>query len=245
MISYLQGKIILKKDKFIILEVNNIGYKVFLSRQTLSRLGRGSSIPSESGLRLPEIESAINPVRNSPPTGPSGAQTPLEVIESQSNSVKNKSLTGHSAGEISNGVKVFIYHDIKEDKSDLYGFLTYEELEFFETLNDIRGIGPKAALEISVVGPLEKIKDKILKQDENVFAGIPGIGSKRAMTIILELTGKIKQLGQKSSSADEAENALVQLGFSKQQAKEALSHIASNIKNTEERIKLALKNLGK
>ena len=84
-----------------------------------------------------------------------------------------------------------------------------------------------------------------MKQDENVFAGIPGIGSKRAMTIILELTGKIKQLGQKSSSADEAENALVQLGFSKQQAKEALSHIASNIKNTEERIKLALKNLGK
>jgi Holliday junction resolvasome RuvABC DNA-binding subunit len=123
--------------------------------------------------------------------------------------------------------------------------LTYEELDFFETLNDIRGLGPKAALELSVVGPLEKIKDKILNQDENVFAGIPGIGSKRAMTIILELTGKIKQLGQKSSSADEAENTLVQLGFSKQQSKEALSHIASNIKNTEERVKLALKYLGK
>ena len=200
MISYLQGKIILKKEKFVIIEVAGIGYKVFLSRQTLSRLGRGSSIPSESGLRLSEIGSLI---------------------------------------------KVFTFQNVKEEALDLYGFLTYEELEFFETLNDIRGIGPKAALEISVVGPLEKIKDKILKQDENVFAGIPGIGSKRAMTIILELTGKIKQLGQKSSSADEAENALVQLGFSKQQAKQALENIPSNIKNTEERIKLSLKYLGK
>ena len=197
MISYLQGKIILKKEKFVIIEVAGIGYKVFLSRQTLLKLP--AFAPEELRQGKPEIGS----------------------------------------------VKFFIYHDIKEDKSDLYGFLTYEELEFFETLNDIRGIGPKAALELSVVGPLEKIKDKILKQDENVFAGIPGIGQKRAMTIILELTGKIKQLGQKSSSADEAENALVQLGFSKQQAKEALSHIASDIKNTEERIKLALKNLGK
>lgn len=192
MISFLEGKVILKKDKFVIIEVAGIGYKVFLSRQTLLKLPASA----EASAGKPQIAP----------------------------------------------VKFFIYHDIREDKSDLYGFLTYEELEFFEILNDIRGIGPKAALEISVVGPLEKIKDKILKQDENVFAGIPGIGSKRAMTIILELTGKIKQLGQKSSSADEAENALVQLGFSKQQAKEALSQISPSLK-TEDRIKQALKSL--
>ena len=186
MISYLNGKIILKRDRFIILEVNNIGYKVFLSKLSL--------------LKLPEIGETI---------------------------------------------KLFCFHNVKEDASDLYGFFTYDELDFFEILMDIRGVGPKAALEISAVGPLDKIKDKILKQDENVFAGIPGIGSKKAMTIILELTGKIKMLGQKKESADEAENALVQLGFSKQQAKEALSRAPSNIKNTEERIKQALKTLGK
>lgn len=187
MIAYLSGKIIFKKDKFVIIEVNNIGYKVFLSQQTL--------------LRIPGI------------------------------------------GE---NLKVFAFQNVREDALDLYGFLTYEELDFFEILNDIRGIGPKAALEISAVGPLEKIKDKILKQDENVFAGIPGIGQKRAMSIILELTGKIKMLGQKTKdSADEAENALLQLGFSKQQAKEALSQVSGNIKSAEDRIKLALKNLGK
>lgn len=214
MIAYLSGKIILKKDKFIILEVNNIGYKVFISRATF--------------YKLPEIGENINPVRK-------------EKLDASKNNNGEK----FSQSELSNGVKLFTYHNIKEDASDLYGFFTYDEMDFFETLMDIRGVGPKAALEISAVGPLDKIKDKILKQDENVFAGIPGIGSKKAMTIILELTGKIKMLGQKKGSIDEAENALIQLGFSKQQAKEALSQVPGNIKNTEERIKLALKNLGK
>ncbi|MCX6723896.1 MAG: Holliday junction branch migration protein RuvA [Candidatus Staskawiczbacteria bacterium] len=184
MISYLQGKIILKKDKFIILEVAGVGYKVFLNRQNL--------------LRLPEIGETI---------------------------------------------KAFTFQNVKEEALDLYGFFTYDELEFFETLMDIRGVGPKSALDISALGSLDKIKDRILKQDEKIFEGIPGIGSKKAMTIILELTGKIKMLGQKKGSADEAESALTQLGFSKQQAKDALSRVSS--KDPEERIKQALKLLGK
>jgi Holliday junction DNA helicase RuvA len=179
----------LKKDKFIILEVSGIGYKVFLNRQNL--------------LKLPEI------------------------------------------GE---NLKVFIYQNVKEEALDLYGFFTYDEMEFFETLMDIRGVGPKSALDISALGSLDKIKDRILKQDEKIFEGIPGIGSKKAMTIILELTGKIKMLGSASArgaSADEAESALIGLGFSKQQAKDALSRVPGSVKNPEERIKLALKNLGK
>jgi Holliday junction DNA helicase RuvA len=186
MISYLSGTIILKKDKFIIIEVAGVGYKVFLSRQSL--------------LTLPEIGSPI---------------------------------------------KLFTYQNVKEEALDLYGFLTYEGLEFFEVLMDIRGVGPKSALDISALGSLDKIKDRILKQDEKIFEGIPGIGSKKAMTIILELTGKIKMLGNKKDSADESESALMQLGFSKQQAKEALSYVPKEIKSSEERIKQALKSLGK
>ena len=186
MISFLDGKIILKREKFVILEVAGVGYKVFLSRQTL--------------LTLPEI------------------------------------------GE---NLKVFIFQNVKEEALDLYGFLTYEGLEFFETLMDIRGVGPKSALDISDLGSLDKIKERILKQDEKIFEGIPGIGSKKAMTIILELTGKIKMLGQNKGSADEAESALMQLGFSKQQAKDALSRVSAGVKAPEERIQIALKYLGK
>ena len=188
MISYIKGKIILKKDKFIIVETNDIGYKVFLSKKTL--------------LSLPENE---------------------EVI------------------------KLFCFQNVKEDALDLYGFLSYDELDFFEILNDIRGVGPKAALEISSLGSLQKIKDRILNQDEKIFEGIPGIGSKKAMNIILELTGKIKLLdGLKSkSSQDPAQDTLMKLGFSKQQAKEALDNVPSDIKEIEERVKFALKTLGK
>ena len=186
MISYLNGKVILKKDKFIIVEVAGIGYKVFLNRHNLLKLT-----------------------------------------------------------EIGEPVKLFTYQNVKEEALDLYGFFTYDELEFFETLMDIRGVGPKSALDISALGSLDKIKDRILKQDEKIFEGIPGIGEKKAMTIILELTGKIKMLGNKKGSVDEAEGALTQLGFSRQQAKDALSRVPASIKDPEERIKLALKNLGK
>ncbi|MCX6720827.1 MAG: Holliday junction branch migration protein RuvA [Candidatus Staskawiczbacteria bacterium] len=185
MIAYLSGKIILKRDKFIILEVNNVGYKVYLNRQSI--------------ITLPAIGEPI---------------------------------------------KLFTYQNVKEEALDLYGFSTYEGLEFFETLMEIRGVGPKSALDISALGSLEKIKDRILRQDEKVFEGVPGIGAKKAMTIILELTGKIKMLdGHKKGSSDPAEDTLVQLGFSKQQAKDALSRVSA--KDPEERIKQALKTLGK
>jgi Holliday junction DNA helicase RuvA len=185
MIAYLNGKIILKKDKFLVIEVAGVGYKVFVSSQTL--------------LKLPE--------------------------------------TGEP-------VKLYIYHNIKEEASDLYGFLTYGGLEFFEILMDIRGVGPRSALDISQLGSIDKIKERVLAQDEKIFDGIPGIGAKKAGTIILELTGKIKMLDKKPIT-DEAENALVQLGFTRVDAKQAVAMIPENIKGTEERVKFALKNLGK
>ena len=184
MISSLSGKIILKKEKFIIIEVANIGYKVFLSSQSM--------------LKLPEIGSDI---------------------------------------------KLFCFQNVKEDTLDLYGFMTYDELDFFETLMDIRGVGPKSALDIASLGSLEKIKDRILAGDVKIFQGIPGIGTKKAMTIILELTGKINAMPKSKGPQDEAETALIALGFSKQQAKGALEGVSA--KTTEERIKIALKNLGK
>lgn len=184
MISYLQGKIILKKEKYIILNVNDVGYKVFLSKKSI--------------LTLPELGQMI---------------------------------------------KLFTFLDVKETAMDLYGFFNQGELEFFEILNDIRGIGPKAAIEISSLGPLEKLKDKILNQDESIFQSIPGIGQKKAMSIILELTGKIKMLGNKRGG-DEVEDALVDLGFSRQRVKEIMPQIPKEVKDSQERIKIALRILG-
>ena len=187
MISYLEGKIIIKKDKFIILNIAGVGYKVFLSKKTLS------IIP-----------------------------------------------------EIGKDVKLFCFTDVKENAIDIYGFLNPKQLEFFEILDSIRGVGPKAALEISSLGSLEEIKEKVLAKDENLFSKIPGIGKKKAMAIILELTGKIREIAKPSSEGpeDEAEDALIGLGFSRQKAKLALKEVPRNL-STEERIKQALNLLGK
>jgi Holliday junction DNA helicase RuvA len=185
MISYLEGNIIFKTSKYIILNVGGVGYKVFLSKKALSM------IP-----------------------------------------------------EIGKDVKLFCFTDVKENAIDIYGFSSSQQLDFFETLDSIRGVGPKAALEISSLGSLEEIKEKVLAKDENLFSKIPGIGKKKAMAIILELTGKIKELGKSVEETDEAEDALVGLGFQRQKAKLALKNISQSLPS-EERIKQALKLLGK
>ncbi|MDP2909546.1 MAG: Holliday junction branch migration protein RuvA [bacterium] len=182
MIAYLSGKIIFKKDKYIVVDVNGVGYKVFLSQKALSI--------------IPEIGQTIN---------------------------------------------LRCFTNVKEDAIDIYGFLTEKELEFFETVESIHGIGPKASLEISSLGSLDSIKERILNKDETVFDGIPGIGKKRAMTIVLELTGKIKEI-KGGESTDEAEQGLMNLGFSKQQSKSVLSRISKTLP-VEDRVKEALKLL--
>jgi Holliday junction DNA helicase RuvA len=188
MIAYLEGKIILKKERFIILNVNGVGYKVFLSQKTLTKIPR-------------EEES----------------------------------------------LKLFCFLNIRENLQDLYGFLSFEELEFFNLLNGIHSIGPKAALEVASLGPLEKIKEAVEKGNEKILEGISMIGKKRAQMIILELSRKIKKVLPKKvseSSEDEALEALINLGFPQQKAKSALSKVPGG-KNQTERIKEALKILGR
>ncbi len=186
MISYLEGKIIFKTERFIILDVNGVGYKVFLSKETL--------------LKIPEIDQPL---------------------------------------------KVFCYLAVREDSLDLYGFSTWQELDLFEILLDIHGVGPKVALGIASLGPLEKLKKEIEEKSEKVFEGIPGVGKKRAQAIILELSGKMKEIEKSSGKPyDEAEEALINLGFSKQRARDALSKISKEVKDTGARIKEALKILG-
>lgn len=186
MISYLKGKIILKREKYIILESGGVGFKVFLSEKNLSKILQNGSI-----------------------------------------------------------LEIFCYTDIKEKRIELYGFLNFKELEFFEILEGIRGVGPKAALKISSLGSLDKIKEKILNQEDSLFDNIPGIGKKKAMTIILELTGKIKKEKTLLKKEDEEVlESLTSLGFSVKIAKEALLKISGD-KSPEDKIKEALKILGK
>lgn len=101
-------------------------------------------------------------------------------------------------------------------------------------------------MEISALGPLEKLKESIKIGDEKIFVGIPGIGGKRAKKILLELSGKIKDYEpakpKEKSLDDPSFNALVNMGFSKQEAREALAKFPKEM-DTESKIKEALRIL--
>lgn len=161
-------------------------------------------------------------------------------------------LSGHSSEsipEIGQNINLFCHMEANERGVKLYGFLSFEELEFFKIVRGIQGVGPKAALEISGIGPLEKIQAEIERGNLKFLDGIAGIGAKKAAKVILELSGQIKtaqKAGQKNKdnfAQDEAFLALSQLGFAKEQIKKALTELPPEIKNPQEKIKQALKIL--
>ena len=86
---------------------------------------------------------------------------------------------------------LFIHTHVREDILDLYGFLDYEELEFFELLIGVSGIGPKGALVILSVATIETLKKAISSGDLAYLTKISGIGRKTAEKILLELRDKV------------------------------------------------------
>jgi Holliday junction DNA helicase RuvA len=150
-------------------------------------------------------------------------------------------------------IKLFTYLNVKEDVLALYGFLNYKELELFELLISISGIGPKAGLGILSLADTETIKVAIAKSDVSILTRVSGIGKKTAERVVLELKNKISisdvgDLENKSKEISEhsdAVDALISLGYSSVEAKKALSNISPGIKDVGEKIKMALRELGK
>ncbi len=140
-------------------------------------------------------------------------------------------------------VEFFIHTNIKEDAQDLYGFVNYEDLEFFVLLLSVKGIGPKVALEIMNI-PTEKLKPAITSEDEIFICKVPGIGKKTAKRLILELKDKIEtdQIHTPFASHSEAIDALLKLGYQRKDITKNLNEIPDEITKTEEIITYFLKN---
>lgn len=142
-----------------------------------------------------------------------------------------------------NEIRVFTHLHLKEDVIELYGFLSEGELDLFEVLNSISGIGPKTAMMLASLGSLEKLKE--IMESGKLPPEIKGIGQKRMQKILLELTGKIKELKKPGADlSDGTVDDLVSLGFSKQKAKEVLIKIPGDL-SREEKIKMAIGILGR
>jgi len=120
-------------------------------------------------------------------------------------------------------VSLHIHTVLKEDSLQLYGFFTEEEREIFTTLLNVNGIGPKTALNIISYLPPEELRRALQEEDIKRLTKIPGLGKKTAQRIILELRDKIPDKMKKEDRVyDDALSALVNLGYQKTQAREAL-----------------------
>ncbi|OGF26435.1 Holliday junction DNA helicase RuvA [Candidatus Falkowbacteria bacterium RIFOXYB2_FULL_34_18] len=147
--------------------------------------------------------------------------------------------------------EVYTYQHVREDALDLYGFRNLEELGMFELLLSISGIGPKSALGVLAVAAIQDIRDTIARGDSSLLVKVSGIGKKTAERVVLELRDKVGYLAVSgvagttcdiSSSRDEID-ALIALGYSLQQAREALQKVDSQITDSGERIREALKGI--
>ena len=169
MIAYLNGTVVRVNLGQIVLDVNGVGYLIFLTSETTSKFAVGQS-------------------------------TTLQIA-----------------------------HVIKEDSQSLYGFLSVEELEAFQLLCSVNGVGPKSAL--AVLGQLGVggIETAVASANDAMFRSVSGIGPKTAKLIVLSLTGKLVSGDSAIStpSSQKVVTALVGLGYAERQARAAVDSVSS------------------
>ncbi len=144
------------------------------------------------------------------------------------------------AAKIGEPIAMWTHEQQREDGCEYFGFATPEELEFFWKLITVSGVGPKMGLTIVGASNLNMVTKWIDQGNIAALSEIHGVGKKTAQKIVLELKGK---LADEDSGGDEAVDALVGLGYSREEARGALEGIAGEA--VEERVKAALKRLGR
>ena len=191
MIIQLEGVIKFKTDKFVVLDVSSVGYKVFVSFETLKKISDGDG-----------------------------------------------------------KVLLWTHMAVRENAMDLYGFLNYGELEFFESLIQVSGIGPKSAISVLSVASLDTLKRAISTGETSYLTNVSGIGQKLAEKIIVELRDKIGALeseygNEAFKEEEETLEALRSLGYSLRESRDALRDVPKDIEGISNRIKEALKNMNR
>lgn len=137
---------------------------------------------------------------------------------------------------------------VRETAIDLYGFETEEELRVFELLITVSGVGPKSGLAILSVAGVKSIEEAVGSGDTSTLTKISGIGRKTAEKIVLELNGKL--IGTRKGENRNNENidvfeALKSLGYRERDIQEIIKDLPKDLVGANEKIKHALKNLGK
>ncbi|HAR54809.1 TPA: Holliday junction branch migration protein RuvA [Patescibacteria group bacterium] len=142
-------------------------------------------------------------------------------------------------------VKLFTQLIVREDSQSLYGFMTLSELELFNLLISVSGVGPKIGLAVLSAGKIEELRSAIGCGDSAIFMAVSGIGKKTAERIILELKSKVGEIGvsEMQGSSQEIITALAGLGYNMYEIRTVIRKISAEAP-LEEKVKEALKLLG-
>ena len=156
---------------------------------------------------------------------------------------------------------LYTHMNVREDAMELFGFLKREEKDMFQRLISVSGVGPKIALAVLGSMPLSDLRLAILTGDAAALARAPGIGKKTAQRLSLELKDKLAQdalsgtVGMEdmmvTSAVDapaqdavsEAMMALKSLGYTPQEAANALKGVKGQADTADELIRLALRHM--
>jgi Holliday junction DNA helicase RuvA len=151
------------------------------------------------------------------------------------------------------GEPVFLHTHlhVREQELALYGFAEAQDLELFDLLLGVSGIGPKSALAVLSAMPIDALRLAISQEQPGVLARVPGIGKKTAEKIVLELKDKVgvaeglpAELAALSEADAEVIDALTALGYSIVEAQRAVQALPRDVRDVEERLRLALVSFG-
>lgn len=147
-------------------------------------------------------------------------------------------------------VKLYVHENIRENSYELFGFRNQESKNLFEQLLTVKGVGPKMALAILSVAGLQQVRQSIAAGDIKFISQANGVGRRVAERVVVDLKDKVGLAADEAATeflttpaadpSDEALQGLVALGYSVQDAAEALKKVDSKLKPAD-RIKAALK----
>jgi Holliday junction DNA helicase RuvA len=147
-------------------------------------------------------------------------------------------------------VKLFSYMNVRENAIELYGFASEDELEYFEMLISVSGVGPKSALSILDVAKISELSAAIKEGRPDLLTRASGIGRKTAERVIIELRTKVQSaksgaVVEKMETDVDLIEALSGLGYRREDARAALAKVDAKVVGVEDRLKAALALLGK
>ena len=139
--------------------------------------------------------------------------------------------TSEDLGEVGSSVRLHTSLQVRQDQISLYGFSTEEDRITFDTLININGVGPRLALAILSTFTAGELSTVVNSEDSNTLTQVPGVGKRTASRILLELKGKVDQISDIITVDNKAQDvlaALTALGYSAQEARQAMANVPPN-----------------